>query len=282
MCIIITGSNGFLGRYLMSHLNLPNLIPYNRSNSNSTRWDKVHGIIHCAGLAHNSHDPKLELLYREANVELTKSLIDSFQKSKAEFFIFISTTTIYGNQSLTSAPLNETIVGSKLSIYAHSKLQAEEEVLQIKEKKIFVLRPAVIVGPEPKGNLKLLELVISKSIPIVIPRISSNNNLTDIRNMNHVIKYMIANYRDVESGIYNIVDNKRPSFKELLEKIANSKNKKAYFISVPNYIFEILLKLLGFVSKNYKEKILRLLYNSTLVSNKKINKITTLPYNSYE
>lgn len=281
MNVLLTGSTGFLGSYLFKNLDTFNLISYHRKKSDKVKWENLQGVIHCAGLAHNSHDKKLKELYYDANVNLTKNLINHFTNSPAHFFIFISTATVYENTP-NQNNIDESIVGKNLSIYAESKLKAEEELLKIKNKKIFILRPSVIVGPNPKGNIRLLNKLVDTKLPIPIPSKSSTNNLTDIRNLSKVIEFLVENYAEIESGIYNINDNHRPNIEEILNRIANEKGIKVRLVKIPNRIFLFGLKIVSFMKPNISKKLHSLFFDSTKISNQKVSKIVSLNYNSFQ
>jgi len=280
MKVLLTGSTGFLGSYLLANLNCFKLTPYNRKKSKEIKWQSLQGIIHCAGFAHNSHNKKLKNLYYESNVQLTIDLINHFTDSPAHFFIFISTSTIYENAP-NQDYIDESIVGKDLSIYAESKLQAEKELLRITKKKVFILRPSVIVGPNPKGNIRLIQKLVNTRFPIPVPYNSSPNNLTDIRNLTKVIEHIGSNYREIDSGIYNVNDNFRPNIEDILKNFAKESGLKVKLIKVPNIIFRFGLKIISCVKPEISKKLRSLFFNSVKISNRKISKIVDLDYNSF-
>ena len=281
MAIILTGSNGFLGNYLKGSLKGQDLMLFDRNRKDLIDWNFTKGIIHCAGLAHHSHDKRLKERYYEANAALTKELVNSFINSSAQFFIFLSTATIYENATIEDE-IDELIIGNNLSVYAESKLIAESELLKVKSKKIFILRPSVIVGPNPKGNIHLLQRLIRSGLPIPVPFSTATNQLTDIRNLSLVIDYLISNFDKIESGIYNVNDNKKPDLQNLLIKIAEQEGVKANIFRAPNSFFKIALFLLRIIKPELSGKISTLLFRTSNISNKKISKLIPLPYNSFE
>lgn len=281
MAIILTGSNGFLGSYLKTSLKGHNLLLFDRNKKDKIEWNSAKGIIHCAGLAHHSHNKSLKERYYQANIGLTKELISSFLNSSTQFFIFLSTATIYENTTIKDE-IDESIIGNNLSVYAESKLLAEYELLKVKSKKIFILRPSVIVGPNPKGNIQLLQRLVRSGIPIPVPSSSSPNQLTDIRNLTLVVDYLISNYEKIESGIYNVNDNKKPDFRNLLIKIGQQEGVKANIFRAPNFIFKIALFLMRLIKPELSKKMTTLLFQSSNISNQKISELIPLPYNSFE
>lgn len=282
MSILLTGGNGFLGNYLSKNIQKTKIVHFERSNPVKTPWNEIKSVVHCAGLAHNSHNERLRESYFNANVKLTKELISGFLRSKANVFIYISTSTIYDGIS-GEKELNEEIIGKSLSIYAQSKLQAEKELLKIQDKKkIFILRPSIIVGPNPKGNLALLERLIEFKGPILLPAKTAPKSLTDIRNIKDVVEYLLSNYANIESGIYNVNDNIKPNIEVLLKTMSKNKGKNLRIIKINNYILKIILKFMSALGFKSAKKFYQLFFISIIVSNKKISKLLKLKYNSYQ
>ena len=281
MGILITGSSGFLGSYLYKNITNENLISYNRSEPESTNWKNISGVIHCAGLAHVSHNPVFEKKFKESNIDLTIDLFEQFMNSNARFFIFFSTSKIYDNSFKDY--VTESDVGNNLSIYAKSKLTAEEEISKYQNsKKIIILRPAVIIGPNPKGNIATLHKIIERKMPLILPQKSVKKNFTDIRNITFLIDLIIKNPNLLESGIYNIVDDKSLDIEEVLRSLAKEKKRPLRILLIPNNIFKYFLRLLQTIRPAFGIKLQSLLFQNLRISNDKIRSITNLPYNSFE
>lgn len=277
--VFITGSSGFIGGYLLNTIEYAKAVAFDRNNITSNSWDGIEGIVHCAGLAAESRNQNLKELYFQSNVELTKEILEFFQSSNAKFFIFLSTSKIYECANTTSESTKDEL-GTNLSIYARSKLEAEKILLQVVDKKIFILRPSVVVGPNLKNNIKYLQILTRLQIPIILPRNTVQQNLTDIRNLSIVINYLVNNHEFIDSGIFNVLDNKNPTFEQLLLK--STKEKKPVIIRISNKYFMYFLKILKFFNPQLSIKLNKLLFQYTPISNDKICKLVDLPYNSFE
>lgn len=283
MKIILTGSNGFLGSNLIKLNPKIKFIPYDRNNPVLPK--NFDGIIHTAGLAHNSHDNRLKEFYMNSNFVLTKNIFNNFKKNNGKFFIFISTSTIYEGLNSCKKLINEDQFGNNMSIYAKSKFLAEKYLLSEKNNcKVFILRPSLIVSKNPKGNLKLLSRFIKNNLPVPIPFSSKKRNLTDIRNINFVISKILENFNNYPSGIYNLCDNKSLNFKEIIVKLSLEMNKNPKYIYLPFSIFKSLLKFNFFKKNKILKKINSLFFNECLMETKKIKDLIdcNLPYNSFE
>ena len=93
--ILITGASGFVGKNLSSFfLHYPNFKTYTirlrEENANEIQIQSS-VIIHLAGKAHDLKNVSQPEEYYQVNFELTKKLYDTFLKSEAKKFIFIST-----------------------------------------------------------------------------------------------------------------------------------------------------------------------------------------------
>ena len=150
--IFITGSNGFVGKSVVKLLSAYNFTNYSRF-LNTKITDEI-AVIHTAGLAHNKHDDRLFKKYKKANTDLTIKIFDSFLKSNAKTFIFFSSSKVSG---LKNGFLVENKLSDKLNVYSKSKYLAERYILKntYPNKKIYIIRPSLIVGDNLKGNLGL-------------------------------------------------------------------------------------------------------------------------------
>ena len=92
MNILITGSTGFVGQNLVSYLNVFKILKLSLRYKPSLAIDLKNSdaIIHLSGKAHDLKKVSQPQDYYNANFELTKQLYDTFLKSEAKKFIFIS------------------------------------------------------------------------------------------------------------------------------------------------------------------------------------------------
>ena len=74
--ILLSGSNGFVGKSIVNLLSKYNFTNYSRENNTQITDQNI--VIHAAGLAHNSHNNNKWNHYRESNIQLTKIIFDSF------------------------------------------------------------------------------------------------------------------------------------------------------------------------------------------------------------
>ena len=166
MQILLTGSNGFLGQHLYHILCKKNTVITCDLNNSSFNCDLSQFIpklddnfdivIHAAGKVHLNPTSKEEMdMFFQVNFIGTKNLCAALERS---FFpkalIFISTVSVYGVESGTNISESHSLNG--YSPYALSKIQAEKYLIDWCKKnkvKLGILRPSLIAGKNPPGNL---------------------------------------------------------------------------------------------------------------------------------
>ena len=174
--ILLTGSTGFIGSRLLIALSRQdysiNLL--SRLNSNvfptavcdflkddipENSLNSIDTIFHLAGYSHDFNaDSKTKYLHQTINVDATIKLAELAVKNNVRHFIFISSVKAAG-VSKDGSCLSEDFEGMPEGSYAESKKNAENKLLDISRNsnmRVSIIRPALVYGPKPKGNLELL------------------------------------------------------------------------------------------------------------------------------
>jgi len=150
-------------------------------------------------------------------------------------------------------------------------------------KRVFILRPCMIHGPNNKGNLNLLYGLVSKRIPWILGSYENKRSYCTVDNLSFVIKELIIN-KKISSGIYNIADDLPLSTNELIFLISKSKNNSPLIFNVSKSFIEIIAKIGDKIPLPLNSRRLEKLTESYVVSNQKIKKAIgkSLPINSKE
>ena len=168
--ILVTGKHSYIGnqfeRWLKQWSEDYEVVKGSLRNGSwrQSDWSIYDAILHVAGIAHNSSDPKLEDLYYEVNRDLT---IEAAKKAKAEGvgqFIFMSSIIVFGSKV---SKITKDTPTNPDNFYGDSKLQAEAGLRELGEDqfKVAIVRPPMVYGPGSKGNFpKLVKL--AKITPI--------------------------------------------------------------------------------------------------------------------
>ena len=271
--ILVSGSSGFVGQNIINLLSNKYLfIPLKlRFIPNQIiTLDSGNVILHLAGIAHDLNKKSNSLNYIESNFQLTKQIFDSFLKSSATTFIYLSSVKAVADK--INIVLNEDYLASPNSSYGKSKRLAEEYILSKKipkEKKIFILRPCMIYGPGNKGNLNLLYKFVNKNFPWPLGSFNNLRSYCSIDNLCFIINELIEK-DDIPSGIYNIADSTPISTNEIILLISSSQNKKTIFLNIPRFLIRFFCIIGDLFDLFFNSDKLEKLTDSYVVSNDKI------------
>jgi nucleoside-diphosphate-sugar epimerase len=273
MDITITGASGFVGKNLQSYLKETHQI-----NALSVRYipnqtfqiENVDAIIHLAGKAHDVKKVSNPQDYYEANFELTKQLFDAFLTSKASVFIFLSTVKAVAD--IVEDVLTEDTIPNPKTHYGIAKQQAEQYILSQdvpENKRVYILRPCMIHGPDNKGNLNLLYKIVAKGLPWPLGAFDNKRSFLSIENLCFVIKELLDN-KAIASGIYQVADDKSLSTNELIQLLGVSLNKKSRIFNISTSFIKMMAKLGDSLHLPLNSERLQKLTENYVVSNHKI------------
>ena len=272
MKIIITGATGFVGQNLLRFLKKDNdLIPLSiRYNQNKKFNLNSSVVIHLAGKAHDLKKTSEDKEYYEANTELTKKLFNQFLESSSKVFIFMS--SVKAAKDVVEGILSEDVIPDPVTVYGKSKLAAEEYILSKeipKNKRVYILRPCMIHGPNNKGNLNLLFNFVSRGIPYPFGKYENKRSFVSIDNLCFVIKELIENSK-IESGIYNISDDISLSTIDLVQMMSEILCKPTRILKVPKLLIGFIATVGDFLPLPINSERLMKLTENYEVSNLKI------------
>ena len=252
--IVITGVKGFVAGNLKKYLIFRNkqVIGVSRTPlSEDLGYDEISmdimnkskSFIHLAGKAHDLKGTSEAKDYFEVNTELTKRLFDQFLESECKMFIYMSSVKAVAD--VVDGVLTEDVIPNPKTVYGKSKLAAESYILSkktSKNKKVFILRPSMIHGPNNKGNLNLLFNFISKGIPYPFGKYINKRSFVSIDNLCFIINELIDNTK-IESGIYNIADDVSLSTMDLVELISDVLNEPVRILKIPKVFVGIIARI---------------------------------------
>lgn len=272
MKVTITGASGFVGANLSDYLKSayeisPISVRYTTGQQFELKGDVV---IHLAGKAHDLRKVSNPTDYYEANFELTKQMFDSFLKSTASVFIFMSTVKAVADT--IQGKLTEDVAPNPKTHYGIAKRQAEEYILgqELPEgKRVYILRPCMIHGPGNKGNLNLLYQLVAKGLPWPLGSFENQRSFLSIENLCFVIKELLEN-KLIPSGIYQIADDELLSTNELIQLLGASLEKKSSIWSIPSSWIRGVAKFGDVLHLPLNSERLQKLTENYVVSNQKI------------
>jgi nucleoside-diphosphate-sugar epimerase len=268
----ITGASGFVGINLKNYLQDTHEVQsLSIRYQSDQRFDlNVDGIVHLAGKVHDLKKVSNSAEYYEANFELTKQFFDSFLASTASVFIFMSTVKAVADS--VQGVLTEDVVPDPKTHYGIAKQQAEHYILSQElpqGKRVYVLRPCMIHGPENKGNLNLLYQLVSKGLPWPLGDFDNERSFLSIENLCFVVKQLLEN-AEIPSGVYQVSDDVPLSTNELIHLLCISLGKKDRIVNIPSSWIKGVARLGDYLHLPLNSERLQKLTENYVVSNQKI------------
>ncbi|MDA9323418.1 NAD-dependent epimerase/dehydratase family protein [Flavobacteriaceae bacterium] len=247
--ILLTGSSGFLGGYILDFLENEDyeLVKVGRSVKSDIVIDlsinrlskvEVDYVIHVAGKAHviaKSAEVKEEFF--NVNYVGTNNLLRGLDVTKLQSIIFISTVAVYGKE--TGELIDEKSPLNGNTPYALSKIQAEQSIIDFgitNNIKTVVLRLPLVSGKNPLGNLGAIIKAIKKGYYFRIGKGHAKKSIIAAADVANLIPELF----DL-NGIYNLTDTYHPMISEIDSIIAKKFNKKIKII--PIYLAKFIAKI---------------------------------------
>lgn len=270
MSIYLTGASGFVGKNLISYFN--NKIEIKKHVRDVEFCVLQDIVIHLAGKAHDLKNISNKEEYYVVNTELTKKIFDAFLISDSSVFIMLSSVKAVADN--VDGSLSEDCKPNPKTHYGKSKLLAERYILSKNipvNKRVYILRPCMIHGPNNKGNLNLLYKLVSKRIPWILGAFQNKRSYCSIENLLFIINELIKS-NTIPSGVYNVADDEYLSTNEIISLISNSNNQKPIIFNLSPFIVRFIAKIGDIIPLPLNSERLKKLTESYMVSNEKLKK----------
>lgn len=293
MNLLFTGASGFLGHNIVPLLKAKykvdtvGLTPQDDYTVNLVsdipKLDcKYDIVLHAAGKAHSV--PKTEeekQLFFDINLQGTKNLCTALESSGIpKAFIFISTVAVYGCDSGENITEEHPLNGD--TPYALSKMKAEKYLqgwCSMHNVKLSILRPSLIAGLNPPGNLGAMIKGIKSGKYLSIAGGKARKSVLMVQDIANLIPLLVD-----KGGIYNVCDTYQPTFKELEAVICSQLHKKMP-LSIPYWLANRMAKvgdLLGDKAPINTLKLHKITESLTFSNEKAVRELGWQPMNVLE
>jgi nucleoside-diphosphate-sugar epimerase len=266
MKIVVTGATGFLGRALAERLShdghqlllqvragssLPLLAfgellvtPSIETISTSVWRDYLKGadaVIHAAAIAHIGPSVP-ESAYNAVNRDASGRLAEAAALAGVKQFIFIS--SIRAQVGATSDVIQtELTPPAPTEAYGRSKLEAEGLVRRWLPQ-ATILRPAVIVGPTPKGNLATLLKLAALPVPLPLGALHAPQAMVSLDGVIDAVLLALG-HPALAGETYCLAEAPHLSLTEVLTALRQGLKRRRWLLPVPAPLLGLPLKAIG-------------------------------------
>jgi len=268
--ILVTGATGFVGRVLVERLlaergavraavrgattSFPRAVEQAVVGDigPETAWtravDGVDGVVHLAARVHmTGEDMSTALpLFRAVNAAASAALARAARDARVRRFVFLSTTTVYGDRSHDRA-FDESSPPAPASPYAQSKLEAEQllaEALGGSATQLVVLRPPLVYGAKAKGNFARLVRLVQRGIPLPLGSVRNKRSLVFVGNLVDAIVRAL-DHPAAAGRTYVVSDGEDLSTPDLIARIAAALGRPPRLFALPPALLRLAGTLLG-------------------------------------
>mgnify|MGYP001355570070 CR=1 FL=1 len=264
--ILITGVNSYVGNSLEEWLNkYPEKYEVHKISLRDGTWKNkdlsvYDVVVHVAGIAHVSTDPKMEEQYYKVNRDLTINIATKAKDEGVKQFIFLSSIIVYGDSINNTGYIDKNTIPKPSNFYGKSKLQAEEGIRPLNDDNfnVVIIRPPMIYGKGSKGNYPRLAKLARKT-PI-FPDFDNQRSMLYIENLCEFMRLMIEHE---ESGLFFPQNKEYVKTSEMVRKIAKIYSKKIWMTKLFNPLIKILRKRVQVVNKVFGD----LIYDKNMSGN---------------
>ena len=262
MLIALTGTTGFIGRYLLweltkrgyrvrALLRRPAAIPtpiasavigdLARPQNMSAALAGVDAVIHSAGIAHAmSGVPEND--YRVLNTEGTISIARAAGRAGAKRFVFLSSIRA---QCGPTAPtvLTETVAPRPTDPYGESKLAAERGLEQL-DIDWVALRAVLVYGPGVVGNMAKLTRLARSPFPLPLGSLQARRSLLALENLLTAIEVVLTTPGTLRR-VFIVADPQALTIGEMIAAMRRGLERWPNVFPFPVGILELLLRAAG-------------------------------------
>jgi nucleoside-diphosphate-sugar epimerase len=266
--VAVTGPNGWIAKAFLEKLQTRAIAGVaiqrswlvNKSESTllAASLQGCLSVVHLAALVHQMNTVPTIEDYRKVNCALTLQLAIAAAHAGVAQFIFVSTAKVMGERS--ARPFTEADAANPRDPYSISKLDAENELIRLKQSgelglmKVVIVRPPLVYGEGVKANYAKLTSLAQTSYPLPLGCATALRSMVSV---DHLTDGFIAlinaqpSLNNVE--IFFATDENDQSTASIVQSIRAANGRRAALIHVPTNVMRLVLSCVS--KKNIYERL---------------------------
>ena len=266
MKVLVTGSNGFVGRFLCDRLESDincvirgvrrRRFPHEFAVGDigpRTEWLELlaccDAVVHLAARVHVMHDvePDPVAAFRAINVDGTLNLARQAAVAGVKRFVFVSSIKVNGESTQSGRAFTEADAPDPQDPYGLSKHEAEQGLRQLVAEtgmEVVIIRPPLVYGPGVKANFAALMRAVQRGWPLPLGAVHNQRSLVALDNLVDFIVTCITHPQAVNQT-FLVSDGHDLSTTELVRGMARAVGVPARLLPVPVWALRAGSALLG-------------------------------------
>ncbi len=258
--VLVTGSDGFLGRHLVLHLTEqgykviaasrttsayenPNVVAVRLPDlSLSFDWQPFlqpcDVVVHLAGIAHQFAN---EDLYDRVNHHATDALAHAASRL-GKHLVFVSSIAAQSTSS-SDHELTEDDTPRPSSAYGRSKLAAEQTI-RAAGVSFTILRPVVIYGDGEKGNFAIVHKMSRLPIPLPFGGLTAQRSVLSVHNFCSAVATVLTNSH-ARGGTFIVSDPTPLTVSEMIARYRASLGRPPWLIPIRERWLKLAFEAIG-------------------------------------
>lgn len=262
--VLVTGASGFVGRPLtetlaragyrvraaartpqaftgLANVETAAMPEMEREADWSTLLAGIDAIVHLAGIAHIGPGVS-DAAYDRVNHMATTTLAAAAKAAGVSRFVFMSSLRAQTGPAAHDV-LNENTAPNPTDAYGRSKLAAERAV-RAAGVAHTILRPALVYGPQVKGNLASLMRLAALPLPLPFGALTNRRSMVALDNLIGAVRFALESPNAVNET-FVVADPQPLSLAEIVSMLRAAMGRRPALIAIPPSLLEAPLRAIG-------------------------------------
>jgi nucleoside-diphosphate-sugar epimerase len=201
----------------------------------------IDAVVHLAAIAHAEREVA-DTAFDRVNHQATAALASAAAAAGVTRFVFVS--SIGAQSGATSdRPLSEADVPAPTKPYGRTKLAAEAAV-RASGVPYTILRPMLVYGPDPKGNIARLKWLAGLPVPLPFASLKAPRSLVALDNLIGAIQFALEDGR-ATNETFIVADAETISVADIITILRTAVGRRPALIPVPPRLMALAFSLIG-------------------------------------